>query len=77
MTDSNTLADNNIKGFDDSSRYVLSDHKVAHLGSISPDLWADCEKFDGNDNTYGKSDLKRKTVNNEEEKRRHTEAIKE
>jgi hypothetical protein len=28
MTDNNTLVDNNIKAFDEPSRYLLSNHKV-------------------------------------------------
>ena len=69
MTDSNTLADYNIKDFDEPSRYVLDNHKVGQIGWIAIDVCCDClGKLDGNDNgkSFGKSHLKQKLISGED-----------
>jgi hypothetical protein len=78
MTDKNTLADNNIKDFDEPSRYVLDNHKVGQLGWIALGVCSNCVwKLDENDDgkPLGMADLKQKVIRNEEDKRRYKEMI--
>jgi hypothetical protein len=48
MTDNNTLEDNNIKGFDEPSRYVSGNHKVGSYPTGFESKTSCSDSFRGN-----------------------------